>query len=100
MIAGNAKLNGRLCVIQRAINTKGESVNMDKLKNILVAALIAAVVSFGQMGCKQESEHPSEEHPTSEHPAASEHPTEEAPTEETPSEEHPSGEHPTGEHPK
>jgi len=92
----------------RAINTKGEYVKMDKLKNILVVLLIAVVVSFGQMGCKQESEHPSGDHPTSEHPA-SEHPTEEAPTEEapteetpteeTPSEEHPTGEHPTGDHP-
>jgi hypothetical protein len=99
LIAGNAKVNSRLYVIQRAINTKGESVNMDKLKNIFVVLLIAAIVSFGQLGCKQESEHPSGDHPTSEHPA-SEHPTEETPTEETPSEEHPAGEHPTGEHPK
>ena len=62
---------------------------MNKLKKMFVLVLIAAVVSFGQMGCKQESEHPSGEHPTSEHPS-----------EETPSEEHPSGEHPSGEHPK
>ena len=92
-IAGNAKVNGKLYVIQRAINTKGERVNMDKLKKILVVLLIAAIVSFGQLGCKQQSEHPSGEHPTSEHP------TEEHPTEETKSEEHPTGEHPTSEHP-
>jgi hypothetical protein len=94
-----AKLDGRLYVVQRAINTKGESVNMNMLKKIFVVLLIGAVVSFSQMGCKKESEHPSGEHPTSEHPTE-EHPTEETPTEETPSEEHPTGEHPSGEHPK
>ena len=74
----NAKVDGRLHVIQRAINTKGKSVNMDKLKNILVLLLLAAIISFGQLGCKQQSEHTSGEHPTSEHPTS----------------EHPSGEHP------
>ena len=93
MIAGNAKVNGRLYVIQRAINTKGVTVKMDKLKKILVAVLIAAVVSFGQMGCKQESEHPTGEHPTEES-SSEEHSTEEHPTGEHPTTEHPSGEHP------
>ena len=88
MIAGNAMVNGRLYIIERAINTKGERVNMEKLKNILVVLLIAAVISFGQVGCKQQSEHPSGEHPTSEHP------TEKHPTEKTESEEHPTGHRP------
>jgi hypothetical protein len=43
-------------------------IKMDKLKKIFIIVLIAAVVSFGQMGCKQQSEHPAGEHPTGEHP--------------------------------
>ena len=70
---------------------------MDKLKKIFVVVLMAVVVSFSQMGCKQESEPPSGDNSTSEQ-AASEHPSEETPSEETPSEEHPTSEHPTGEH--
>ena len=62
---------------------------MNTLKKIFLVLLIAAVVSFGQIGCKSHSEHPSGEHPTGEHP-----------TGEQPSGEHPTGEHPSGEHPK
>ncbi|MHC4500503.1 MAG: hypothetical protein ACYS21_15495 [Planctomycetota bacterium] len=62
---------------------------MNKLRKIFVLLLIAAVVSLGLAGCKDNHEHPTGEHPSSEHP-----------TEETPSEEHPSKEHPSGEHPK
>jgi hypothetical protein len=70
-----------------AINKKGESVKMNKAKMVFVLVLIAAVVSLGLTGCK--NEHPSGEHPSSEHPSKK-----------TPSEEHPSEEHPSGEHPK
>jgi hypothetical protein len=64
---------------------------MNKLRKILVLALIVVVASIGMMGCKEKSEHPGHDHPDGEHPA-SEHPAEEAPAEDAPPAEHP--EHP------
>jgi uncharacterized lipoprotein YehR (DUF1307 family) len=62
---------------------------MKKMKKILVLLLVAAIVSFGLMGCKEKSEHPTAEQPTKG--------TE---SKETESGEHPAGEHPAGEHPE
>jgi len=56
---------------------------MNKMKNILVLMLVAAIVSFGLLGCKEKSEHPTGDHPTGDQP-----------TKETVPEEHPTGEHP------
>ena len=56
-----------------ASKVKGESVDMKKLRKVLVLLLTVAVISLGLTGCKGESkpasgEHPSSEHPSSEHP--------------------------------
>ncbi len=56
---------------------------MNKVKKVFVLVLVAAVVSLGLTGCKQESE-----------PPAGEQSAEETAAEETPAEEHPAGEHP------
>jgi outer membrane biogenesis lipoprotein LolB len=69
-------------------------MKMNKLRKILILALIVAVASLVLTGCKSDNEHPTGEHPSEEHPSE-EHPTEEHPTEEQPTEEHPAGEHPT-----
>lgn len=60
---------------------------MDKIKKVIVMALVIAVGSLGLAGCKDKEEHPTE------------HPSTTTPSEETPSGEQPTGEHPTGEHP-
>ncbi|MGB2863808.1 MAG: hypothetical protein WBC05_10825 [Sedimentisphaerales bacterium] len=78
---------------------------INKVKKLFVLVLVAAVVSLGLTGCKQDNEQPAEGTTSGEHPAASEHPssehpTEEAPAEEKESEETPAAEHPAGEHPK
>ncbi len=73
---------------------------MNKMRKVFVLVLVAAIVSLGFMGCKDngEHEHPAGEHPKSEHPteegSKSEHPTEEGSTSEHPASEHPAGEHP------
>ena len=68
---------------------------MNKLRQLLALALVAAVISLGFAGCKKnDEEHPKGDDTTTEHPS------EEAEPNQTAAEEHPAGEHPTGEHPK
>ena len=62
----------------RAINTKGESLKMNKLKKIFVLVLIVAFVSLGVTACKQKDDQPSGDQSTKE-AAADEHPTGEHP---------------------
>ncbi len=56
---------------------------MNKMKNIFMLVLIAAVISLGLTGCKGKSK-----------PPAKETQSEETPSKETPAKEHPAGEHP------
>ena len=57
---------------------------MKRIKKVLVLVLVAAIVSLGFAGCKDNGEHPTSEHPT----------------EEGSTSEHPASEHPAAEHPK
>ena len=81
---------------------------MNKLTRIFVLVLIAAVVTFGITGCKEEPEAPSVGAVTEE-AEAGKSAVEKAATEaveagkkaaEKAASEHPASEHPTGEHPK
>ena len=69
---------------------------MDKVKNILVTLLIAAVISLGLAGCKDSNK---SEKPTKE-TVKKEAESKKAEAEKALKNEHPASEHPASEHPK